>query len=323
MKNALLLFLAFVSFQTLGQTEKVTIKQSGFNPEDFMRVTIGNKVVEINNEGETLFEGDIDLSKPTKGMVILKTGRYSAFYLEKGATEVTVYKKGYPASLEVPGSKSHQVYHAVHHAKNKKAFVSNTLKYIDDPIALTVFNSRFKSKKLDRADLEKVYNATAEDLKPYLNNVKAFMNTMDLAKIEVGGQIIDFTAADKDDEYFDTNKYRGKYLLLDFAATGCGPCWAGYPDMVEQASKYENLQVLTYNEDNAIEAWQNIAAQRNVTLDWPVLWKGENKLEVFELYKVEGWPLHYLISPTGEVLESWFGSGGDTLEKKLQKHLND
>jgi hypothetical protein len=56
-------------------------------------------------------------------------------------------------------------------------------------------------------------------------------------------------------------------------------------------------------------------------LPWPVLWKGDNKLEIFERYNVEGWPLHFLISPEGKVIDTWYGSGGNRLAKKLGKQI--
>lgn len=323
MKRSISILLLFISVTAFSQTSKITIKQDGFGETHELRVAINGKLVEVSPTGEVIYTADIDLSKPIYGMVINSNSRYSGFYVEQGATEVVVKKKGFPASLEVQDSKSHAVYASIAHAKNDQEFLKNTLANIESPVALDVFNQKFKFAKLNIDELKQVYNSAPEDHKVMLSDLSAFLNTVGLEKAEVGGQIIDFKGEDQLGESYSTEDYRGKFLLLDFAATGCGPCWAGYPDMVEEASKYENLQVVTYNQDYEIEGWNNIAKTRDIKLPWPVLWKGENKLEVFELYKVEGWPLHYLISPDGEILESWFGSGGDKLEKMLAKHIEE
>lgn len=321
MKRSISILVLFISVTAFAQTSKITIKQEGFGETHELKVVLDGKMLELNPKGEVIYSDEVDLSKPLYGMVINTNSRYSAFYVEQGATAVIVKKKGFPESLEVPGSASHTVYASIAHSKNDKQFLKNTLENIENPIALDVFNQKFKFTKLKVDELKEVYNSTSDDQKHLLADLSAYLNTANLEKVELGGKIIDFKGADQDGKTYSTDQYRGKYLLLDFASTGCGPCWTGYPDMVEQTSKYDNLQVITYNQDNAIEGWNKIAKSRNISLPWPVLWKGDNKLEVFELYNVEGWPLHYLISPEGEVIEKWYGSGGDKLEKKLAAHI--
>ena len=321
MKNILTLLILSLALQLSAQTSNVKITQEGFGQKHGLRVFIGGELQEVNAEGEIVFTAEMEITQPLKGRILNKNNRYSAFYIEPGATEVVVSKKGFPSSLKVDGSNSHAIYASIAHSKEGKNFYHNTLKFIDSPIALEVFNSKFKFRKLSVEELKNVYDQTSDENKKLLSDLKGFLNTVGMDKIEVGGQIIDFEGLDAEELKYKTKDYRGKYLLLDFAATGCGPCWTGYPDMIDVTSKYENLQVITYNEDSAIETWNKIAKQRDIVLDWPVLWNGDNKKEIFELYKVEGWPLHYLISPEGEVLETWFGSGGEKLNNTLKKHI--
>ena len=282
---------------------------------------INNLWVEINEQGELLFEKDMEIKEPVYGMVLNKSSMYSGFWLEPGNGEVVIKKKGFPGSTKVPGSSSHEVYQSLKFPKDNEAFIQAFMENKENPIALDVFNSTFKFKKFEQKELQDMVDAVAQKDRYAVSNVDAYLKTYGLEKVKVGSQIVDFKGEDQNGNSFNTEKYRGKYLLLDFAATGCGPCWAGYPDMVEQASKYENLQVLTYNEDSAIDAWNKLAKDRDIDLPWPVLWKGEDKLQVFERYNVEGWPLHFIISPEGKVLETWFGSGGNTLANNLKKHV--
>ena len=320
-KLNILLILFFICANLNAQTSKVKVIQEGYGQKHGLRVFIGGELQEVNAEGSVVLEKEMDLSKPVYGMVLNSKSRYSGFYIEPGASEVHVSKKGFPESLTVNGSQSHAIYAAVAHAKDDEELLKNTLKHINSPIALERFNSSFKFAELSVEQLTQVYDEASDENKKLLSDLKGFLNTVGMDKIEVGGQIIDFEGLDAEELKYKTKDYRGKYLLLDFAATGCGPCWTGYPDMIDVTSKYENLQVITYNEDSAIETWNKIAKQRDIVLDWPVLWNGDDKKEIFELYKVEGWPLHYLISPEGEVLETWFGSGGEKLSNTLKKHI--
>lgn len=310
----------FLSVIVFGQ-EKVIIRQQGFGKNTKLTLNFNDGMFELNTANEIIFEAELKLDKPIYGMIIQKNGKYAGFYIEPGATEVIIKKKGYPKSLEVPGSASHQVYHAVHHAKNRKAFSSAVLAHQDSPIALEQLELGFKFQRMSIEELQTLFDNLKPENQNRLPLLKAFLNTANIEKIIPGNPLYDFTAEDRNGNIFSTEDYRGDYLLIDFASTTCGPCWAGYPDMIELASEYNNLQVITYNEDFMVDQWKDFANRQRLRLPWPVLWYGQNKAEVFEIYNVEGWPLLFLVSPEGEVLDAWYGSTRNLLNKALKKHI--
>lgn len=320
MKRFTIFILLFLSVALQAQ-DKVEIYQEGFNKNSGLKLSFNGEIISLNTSQSLVYEAEIEITEPTYGMVILRSGKYSGFYIEPGATQVLIMKKGYPASTEVPNSKSHEVYQAVHHAKRGKYFVAAALKYQDNPIAQEQIDTGFKFQKLKIDELKEMYADISEENKKKLPLLSAFLNTYDMDKVTIGSSIYDFTGEDRNGNIFNTEDYRGKYVLIDFASTGCGPCWAGYPDMIEITSKYDNLQVITYNEDFETEGWKNLANKRGIRLEWPVLWYGKDKAEVFEIYNVEGWPLMFLISPGGKVIDSWYGSGKSLLTNTLKKHI--
>ena len=301
--------------------DKLEIYQEGFNKKTTLRLMFNGELVNLQTKDELIFSQELKITEPVYGQIILKSGKYTGFYIEPGATKVIVKKRGYPSSLEVPNSESHKIYHAVHHAKNGKAFMSAVLEYQDHPIAQEQLNTGFKFNKLSIDQLNSLYQQLKPENKAKVPLLTAFINTYEKEKIAPGAQMYDFVGEDRNGNIFSTKDYRGEYLLIDFANTGCGPCWAGYPDMIEVTSKYNNLQVLTYNEDFEIEGWQTLARKRGLRLEWPVLWYGKDKAEVFELYNVEGWPLMFLIGPDGIVLDAWYGSTREQLTDALEKHI--
>lgn len=322
MKHFISLIILLIGLSVQAQnTTKVVIRQQGFGKKHGLKVVFGNQLVESNDKGEVLYEKEMEIDKPLYGMILNKNSRFTGFWLEPGKGEVIVRKKGFPQATEVKGSKSHEIYQGLRFADDNKAFIQTFMENKDNTIALDVLNTTFKFQKFEQAELQSMFDAVTSDNKKLLPYVSAALNTFGLDDVTLNSQMVDFAADDQNGNAYNTKEYRGKYLLLDFASTGCGPCWTGYPDMIKEVSKYENLQVLTYNEDDEIDAWNNIANRRNIELPWPVLWKGQNKLEIFERYNVEGWPLHFLISPEGKVLETWFGSGGSRLAKTLEKHV--
>lgn len=322
MKHFASLAILLIGFSVQAQnTTKVIIRQQGFGKKHELKVVFGNQLVESNDRGEILYEKEMEIDKPVYGMILNKNNRFTGFWLEPGKGEVIVRKKGFPQATEVKGSKSHEVYVSLRFAENNKAFIQAFMESKDNPIALDVLNSTFKFQKFEQKELQSMFDAVSADNKKLLPYVGAALNTFGLEDVTLDSQIVDFIGNDQNGNSYDTKDYRGKYLLLDFASTGCGPCWVGYPNMIEEVKQYDNLQVLTYNEDTEIDGWNSIAKRRNIELPWPVLWNGENKLEIFERYNVEGWPLHFLVSPEGKVLDTWYGSGKSQLTMKLEKHI--
>ncbi|OEK02047.1 hypothetical protein BFP97_11170 [Roseivirga sp. 4D4] len=322
MKYLIGITLILSCFASLAQEKTlVTIRQEGFGNKHGLKLIFGNQLTESNDKGDILFSKEMEITEPTYGMILNKQNRYSGFWLEPGKGEVIIKKKGFPQNTIVKGSKSHQVYQSLKFAEDNDAFIKAFMSHKDNSIAIGVLNSTFKFQDFAKEELQSMYDAVSPDKQEGLSYVRAHLNTFGLDKVKVGAQVLDFEGTDQNGNTFKTQDYRGKYLLLDFASTGCGPCWTGYPGMIEETKKYENLQVLTYNEDEEIEAWNQIAARRDIELPWPVLWKGNDKLEVFERYNVEGWPLHFLISPEGKVIDSWYGSGSKQITKTLEKHL--
>ncbi len=318
---SLLLILSTLTIQAQEKTQ-VIIRQEGFGNKHGLKVVFGNQLAVSNDKGEILYEKEMEINAPTYGMILNKDNRYTGFWIEPGKGEVTVRKKGFPESTRVNGSRSHEVYQSLNFAADNEEFIRSFMENKDNPIAIDVLNSTFKFQDFTKEELQRMYDAVSPANRKALDYVNAHLRTFGIDKVTLNSPIVDFMGQDQSGNTFSTEDYRGKYLLLDFASTGCGPCWLGYPDMVEETKKYENLQVLTYNEDAEIDAWNQIAERRGIELPWPVLWKGDNKLEIFQLYNVEGWPLHFLVSPEGKVVETWYGSGGKQLAKVLKKHIN-
>jgi len=321
MKGIIVFLFLLLSASLLAQ-DTIRIYQKGFGKNAKLTLLLNGGRQSLNTSEELVFEREGSLTKPYYGQILKSNGRYAGFFIEPGATTVFIKKRGFPTSVEVPGSKSHELYQSINHAKNARAFESAVLQNINDTIALQLLDARFKFERLKIDRLKAIYSSIAPENRSYTPVLNAFLNTYDIEKVSIGSQIYDFIGEDRNGNTFNTQDYRGEYLLLDFANTGCGPCWAGYPDMIEVTSQYDNLQVITYNEDDNIEGWKKLAQERNIRLDWPVLWYGKNKTEIFEIYNVEGWPLMFLVSPEGEVLDAWYGSAKNLLTSALNKHLD-
>ena len=112
--------------------------------------------------------------------------------------------------------------------------------------------------------------------------------------------------------------FRGKYVLLDFWASWCGPCRRENPNVVEAYNKYKdkNFTILAVSLDSSKEAWAKAVAKDALTWEQVCDLKGW-KSPIAALYGVRGIPSNFLIDPSGNIIA--IKLRGEDLHKKLSE----
>ncbi len=114
--------------------------------------------------------------------------------------------------------------------------------------------------------------------------------------------------------------YKGKYTLVDFWASWCGPCRAENPNVVSAFSKYKQRKftVLGVSLDEDLAAWQTAIQQDGLVWEHMSDLKGWSSGAV-ESYQFNGIPYNVLIDPDGNIIAS--GLRGEALLSFLDKTL--
>ena len=149
----------------------------------------------------------------------------------------------------------------------------------------------------------------------------AQQNHQDSASTWIGKQAPDLALPDVNGHPVPLTSFRGKYLLVDFWASWCGPCRAENPNVVKAYNEFKgkNFAILGVSLDKEKGAWQE--AVRSDNLDWSQVsdlkfWSSK----AVETFKFDGIPFNVLIDPQGKVIAE--SLRGDDLENKLKEVLN-
>lgn len=143
----------------------------------------------------------------------------------------------------------------------------------------------------------------------------------------VGNTIKNFTvaAADSNTVSFD-QLLKGKYVLLDFWASWCGPCKASFPFMKQIYGKYKSdkFEIFSISIDDDRNAW--LKELKNQALPWPSGWDKNGKSVAEPAFGVVGIPSTFLIDPSGKIIEEETGmdaTADNPILKKLIEVFGD
>ena len=119
-----------------------------------------------------------------------------------------------------------------------------------------------------------------------------------------GQQYSDFTAQTPDGKEcrFADVAGKGRYTMVDFWASWCGPCRAAIPHVRELHEKYgDKLGVIAVSVDEDPEAWAKAMGQEK--MDWTQLRVAkENFKDVSKAYNFSGIPFMVLIDAEGNIV---------------------
>ena len=140
-----------------------------------------------------------------------------------------------------------------------------------------------------------------------------------------------FTATLKNGQPFELAQLEGRYVLLDFWGSWCGPCRAESPELVKLYRQYQNrtfkdaegFEIVSIGIERNEKSWKN--AIQTLGLNWPYhILDLSSSMKFFNgdlanQYGIKEAPTKFLLNPEGVIIG--VNQSPEAIDKALAKKL--
>ncbi|MGZ3854174.1 MAG: redoxin domain-containing protein [Flavisolibacter sp.] len=206
---------------------------------------------------------------------------------------------------------------ALNNQMNESVYASFVKKHPNSSVALFAVK-QYAGWDIDASKVEPLFNSLPASVKS-LPSARALKDRIDIArKTGIGNYAMDFTQSDTLGKPVSLSSFKGKYVLVDFWASWCGPCRRENPNVVKVFNKYKdkNFTILSVSLDrpDAKDKW--LAAIHKDGLTWTHVsdlkyWDNA----VAKEYGIRAIPQNLLLDPQGKIIAK--NLRGEDLDAKL------
>ena len=130
-------------------------------------------------------------------------------------------------------------------------------------------------------------------------------------------EFIDLELKNLNGDFIKLSSLKGKYILLEFWSSWCGPCRAENPRLLKVYNQYKEkgFEIYAVSLDDKKESWQNTVKDDKITWITVSDLKGPTNSKAAMLYEVSAIPRNFLIDREGKIIAT--DLRGEDLAEKL------
>ena len=291
-------------------------KGTGPNTHDYKSLFLENGTITVTSP-DSLLSAKVDGTKTNienaKYELALKpiNDAYTALEAKQNAA-TDEQKKSDEFSKE--NNKAEKVIEGQEAAINKQFIQDNQSSFL----SLNVLESY--AYGADYVDIAPLFNGLSPAVKGTEAGQKFAERLPKLKAVALGATAPEFAEADTSGNSVALSSFRGKYVLIDFWASWCGPCRHENPNVVKAFNRYKGQKFtiigVSLDRPGAKDKWLKAIHKDGLT------WTQVSDLKFWDsaaagLYAVRGIPQNFLLDPDGKIIAK--NLRGDDLENKLEE----
>lgn len=304
---------------TIARPYKVTLLLRSFNPPPVEKMVIGQVVKPSDNQSFYLTAGITTITGNSIASAIVNNP-VQAEYMELQNNLLPLQKLSGPTSLALYYAKNADSIKVLKEKKaafGKQYYQANTDFIKKHPASYVSFDvvQNYAIVIEDPESFEPMYNALSPEFRNSAEGKKMEYNLKMVKQFAIGQPIMEFTQNDVNGKPVSLSSLKGKYVLVDFWASWCGPCRMEYPYIHKAYNEFKdkNFEVIGVSLDDKKDLWVN--AIKDNHFDWIEVsdLKGRQN-EVAVAYGISAIPQSLLVDPNGIIIAKNL-RGNDLIEK--------
>lgn len=161
-------------------------------------------------------------------------------------------------------------------------------------------------------DLKRLYERIPQEWIGTEEGKKVTVQLFPPKVVAVGDSVYDTDLYDLKGQVCHLSDFKGRYLLLDFWSTGCGPCLMAFPEMREVQEAWKDRLVVVSISSDSEKIWKEASERKGIT--WTNLNDMQGTVGIYAHYGIKGIPHYVIVSPEGRIIHVWSGYGTGVLK---------
>ncbi|MCH2045213.1 MAG: AhpC/TSA family protein [Saprospiraceae bacterium] len=227
------------------------------------------------------------------------------FFLENSKIEVQAQSSDLD-NAQIIGSREDSLFHSYEDISaifDREKGMDIMLNHKDYAFAAFTAYYQFQIHNIQSDTLQMIMDGFDESVKSsvYYEHLTSLHNA--IKNVAIGQTAPALSIPDTSGNLVQLSDLKGKYVLIDFWASWCGPCRAANPKLVEVYNQFsdQNFTILGISVDKDGDKWKK-AIQKD-ELPWLNVSNVDGWGEVSKIYAVRAVPQNFLLDPNGIIVD--------------------